>query len=87
MAILKTNFVDLTDMPTKCIMQMTPGIFQEYVNKKYEVRANFFDNYDISVRINSVVDGRQQTDWRYMNSSNMGLTQISLPIEIKNMCI
>lgn len=65
-------------------MSLTPGIYQKVIKKSFEVRATFFDEQYVAVRIHNCED----VDWRYLKAfSKLELSPMVLPIEIQQKCI
>jgi len=64
-------------------MALTPVIYQKVIEKRFEVRAIFFGNESIAVKI--LCDG---VDWRYIKATvNLNLTSFILPEDIQRKCI
>lgn len=94
MAWLKKDTINLTytdnispeDLPCDLILQSTPGIFQEKIDKKYELRVTFFGNEYIAAKIHSQNNVDAKNDWRAATTSQLLLEQITLPSEIVDKC-
>ncbi len=87
MAAAWTSIVSEDKLPEDEILQETPGIFQHYIEKQHEVRAVFFDDYDISVRINSQSHDDGKTDWRMIPLQDMYIERVDIPACVKEKCI
>jgi len=46
------------------VIALTPGIFQRYVEKAYELRVNFFGTNIVAIKINNQHDPDTAVDWR-----------------------
>ncbi|HET9843738.1 MAG TPA: hypothetical protein VFP93_03675 [Gammaproteobacteria bacterium] len=61
---------------------LTPGIFQNYVKKAFEVRVTFFGSKYIAIKINN----SETIDWRKIKFSDIRVEQFVLPTEIFFKC-
>ncbi len=86
-ARLPTTDLDVDQLPSDNVLKLTPGIFQEKIKKKYEVRATFMGANSIAVKIDSQSQERTSTDWRVVDPSNIGLEPIVLPDAIYRKCM
>jgi glutathione synthase/RimK-type ligase-like ATP-grasp enzyme len=79
--------VTLAVLPRDDMLRAVPGIFQERIEKSFEVRAQFFGSHCAAIAIDSskLLDG--QLDWRYDQDSITRCDPIELPQEIKDACI
>ena len=82
-----TSVVGPNDLPIDSVLQLTPGIFQEYIEKKYELRIIWMGGRAIAVRIDSQDIPDAQIDWRAaQNNPDIKLTEVSLPHEVMTRC-
>lgn len=65
---------------------MTPGIFQEKIEKSYELRVTYFGEYPIAVKINSQGHPKGSMDWRQIPGEELVLSEYELPDDINNQC-
>lgn len=74
-----------TDMlSSEANMALTPGIYQKYVKKSFEVRVTFIGNEYIAIKIHN----SENLDWRILAStSNFKISPIVIPPEIEQKCI
>ncbi len=70
-------------LPDEFIVSLTPGIYQNIVKKKHELRIVFFNEENIAIKINN----SQVLDWRTIHSLNHLLSPIALPKDIEKKCI
>lgn len=84
---LPTSEVNLAILPSDEYLRLTPGIYQEKIDKKYEVRANIFGRYCIAVRINTQQGSTASIDWRTANHKSLSLSLIELPSNIYKSCL
>jgi glutathione synthase/RimK-type ligase-like ATP-grasp enzyme len=72
-------------LPSSSVLALTPGIYQKRINKQFEVRATFFGNTNISVKI---VNSAEDVDWRLKSAtSGLKIEPITLCKEIENKCL
>ncbi|TSJ36613.1 hypothetical protein FO440_22565 [Mucilaginibacter corticis] len=63
---------------------LTPCIYQEYIEKEYELRVTVVENDIYTVKIHSQTDQETETDWR---RGKPLLTIYELPADIKQKCL
>ncbi|RMG32309.1 MAG: hypothetical protein D6732_13535 [Methanobacteriota archaeon] len=83
----QTSVINPDDMPIDAILQRVPGIYQPLIEKKYDVRANFFGDHDISVQIHSQEHRDGIYDWRQIPLDEMKIEQVYIPDDVKYKCI
>lgn len=67
------------------LLRSAPGIYQALLKPKaYEVRATFFGNYCVAVKLSRIPNDR--LDWRSIPPEQLGLQRIELPSLIENAC-
>lgn len=81
-----TREISKEDLPSYDILKMTPAIFQEKIQKLYELRITYFGNYPVAVKIHSQAHPKGEMDWRYMPSKTMMLEQYHLPDSVDQLC-
>jgi glutathione synthase/RimK-type ligase-like ATP-grasp enzyme len=86
-ARLPTTNIRLDHLPRDKVLQLTPGIFQERIEKKYEIRATFMGQSYIAVKINSQGNVDAETDWRVANIKDLGIERVDLPNAIYQSCL
>lgn len=75
-----TSRVSASQLPDDRMLNAVPGIFQGEVNKDYEVRAQFFGDTCLAVKINS-----PDLDWR-RRSENNKIAKVTVPPVIHSSC-
>lgn len=81
---LYSTHVTCEMLPDDNTMALTPGIYQARIQKKYEIRATFFDEQYVAVKI----DNSDEIDWRNLQgTSKFNISAIQLPSEIEKKCI
>lgn len=85
-AILMTNEVRLEDLPSEDVLRLTPGIFQEKVDKAHELRVTILGEHVVTARLLSQESERTRLDWR----AGMGKISVEpdrLPEEVERACL
>ncbi|ASQ44610.1 hypothetical protein [Legionella clemsonensis] len=80
-----TQSVTLEQLPSDPVLQMTPGMFQEKLKKKYELRVTAFGDYLVAVKINSQGHPKGLADWRVIPPLELKIEPYSLSSEVSNM--
>jgi len=70
---------------SKCVLQDTSGIYQEYEQKDFEVRVFYFGQTSFGTRINSQNNLDTKVDWR-KDQEDMDATTIDVPEEMARKC-
>ena len=81
-----TNTISLDDLPKDRALQSTPGIFQQKINKSYELRITYFGDHYIAIKIDSQIHPKGIMDWRYVPTHELVLEKITLPDKIDQSC-
>lgn len=81
-----TARVQLADLPRDELLRTTPGIFQEQVDKHYEVRAQFFGDSCFALRIHSDQIQYGEYDWRLHQHADALSEAITLPEPVHLAC-
>jgi glutathione synthase/RimK-type ligase-like ATP-grasp enzyme len=79
-----TNRLNKKDISNIHNYAITPAIFQEYIEKDYELRITVVNDKVFSARVDSQQDEETKTDWR---KKKLKFTKYQLPDEIANECI
>jgi glutathione synthase/RimK-type ligase-like ATP-grasp enzyme len=80
----QTAAISADILPSQTTLQITPGIYQSQVSKAYEVRATFFNDHCITVRI----DNQNEVDWRSLFfKGHVPVSEIKLPSFIQDKCL
>lgn len=87
MKLLYTDKVSLEDLPSDPMLQVVPGIYQKYIEKKYELRVTCFGTHISAVKIDSQYHASGKTDWRKIPGDALSLSAVELPSAIKNKII
>lgn len=73
-------------IPDSSVMRLTPGIFQEKINKKYELRITVMGKFFITVRLNSQNIIRARADWRAAGP-DLEIEPDEIPDVVKELCL
>jgi hypothetical protein len=80
----QTAVISANTLPSQATLQMTPGIYQSQILKAYEVRATFFNDHCIAVKI----DNQNEVDWRSLFfKGRVPVSEIKLPSSIQDKCL
>lgn len=84
-----TSIVSLDDIDDAGdTLSLSPGIFQTYVEKAFEVRVVFMGDQAFAAKIDARNKGESMIDWRlaYLYGSGLPIEPISLPREVHDRC-
>lgn len=79
---VKVNYtakINFQDLPSNHLLQLTPGIFQRQIKKKYELRVCCFGNYLVAAKLNSQTHPDGQIDWRAVPDKELIVEPYTLP--------
>ena len=63
---LYTGVITQSELANLNLIQLTPGIFQEYIPKAYEVRTTVVGKRTFSAKIDSQAHAETKIDWRHL---------------------
>jgi glutathione synthase/RimK-type ligase-like ATP-grasp enzyme len=86
MRLTYTREISLQHLPDDAILQTTPGIFQNKINKAYELRITYFGDHAISVKIHSQDHPKGILDWRYIPTKELLIEECRIPDLIHQRC-
>lgn len=84
--LLFTNEVDIDDLPSDSTLRLTPGIFQEKVEKAHELRVTILGEHVVTARLLSQESDRSRLDWR-ASAGRLGVEPDHLPPEVEQACL
>lgn len=64
MAVLLTNEVTVEDLPRDETLRLTPGIFQERIDKAHELRVTVMGSHVVTARLVTQESAATRLDWR-----------------------
>lgn len=79
-----TAKIDFLDLPNNNLLQLTPGIFQREVKKKYELRVTCFGDYLVTAKLHSQQHKSGKIDWRAIPQGKMAIEPYQLPTALEN---
>jgi hypothetical protein len=85
-AVVETTIIDQDSLPSPDLMRLTPGIFQPYIEKAFEVRATFFGAHVIALKLHSQKSECSKVDWRASANRGLEVETCTLPEEVYQAC-
>lgn len=85
-AVLETTIIDTKSLPSDNALRLTPGIFQPYIEKAFEVRATFMGAHVVAIRLNSQSSKLGKTDYRASPIDGLAPEPINLPLSVYQGC-
>lgn len=68
-------------------IRFAPHLFQQYIEKQYEVRVTVIGDKIFAVRIDSQKNESTRVDWRHYDFANTPHTAMTLPPEVEERCL
>ena len=85
---IPTTIIEKHHLERIDLVRPTGGIFQEYIEKAYEVRVTIIGNALFASKIDSQADPRGRTDWRDAVANQLvSVSTYSLPSVVANQCL
>jgi glutathione synthase/RimK-type ligase-like ATP-grasp enzyme len=81
--VLYTTKIDSLDILEQSAIQYFPGIYQECIRKKYELRVVCFGDYIVAAKLNSQESEAAQADWRAAQIGDFKIEPYRLPEILK----
>ncbi|WP_256077167.1 hypothetical protein [Massilia sp. YIM B04103] len=81
-----TKTINVEALASDRMLQMVPGIFQERISKKCEIRATFMGNHYFAIHIDSQSDARGTDDFRSIPTAQLKARPCILPREVVAKC-
>lgn len=75
---LYTAKISPEKLPKDSILELSAGIFQTEIKKKYELRIVCFGDYQVAAKLNSQAHPEGQTDWRQIPYEQMKIEPYTL---------
>ncbi|HYU33147.1 MAG TPA: hypothetical protein VEW48_13380, partial [Thermoanaerobaculia bacterium] len=85
-AHLLTNAVEPDDLPSDEVLRLTPGIFQEKVEKAHELRVTILGEHVVTARLLSQESELTRLDWR-AGAGKIRVEPDRLPEELERACL
>jgi hypothetical protein len=86
LAMLYTAKVDETMLPDDDVLQLSPGLFQAYVPKAYEIRVTCIGDEVVAARLDSQATRDGKIDWRIAPMQELGVRRTELPSDVQYQC-
>jgi glutathione synthase/RimK-type ligase-like ATP-grasp enzyme len=80
---LRTTILTQEHLAAPESLQISPGIFQEYVEKDYEIRATCFGGLTFAAKLNSQSTVLGKVDWRSAEPEELKVEPVVLPQEVE----
>jgi hypothetical protein len=84
-ALVFTTEVTPDDLPYDHMLRLSPGIFQQKVEKAYELRVTYMGDYAVTTKMDSQKNPETLLDWRHA-STDISLTPATLPENVDYAC-
>ncbi len=84
-ALLLTSEVSVEDLPGDETLRLTPGIFQERIDKAHELRVTVMGAHVVTARLLSQVSPETRLDWR-MPGTDVRIEPDRLPRAVEQAC-
>lgn len=81
--IAYTTKISFLELPANKSLQLTPGIFQKEIKKKYELRIMCFGDYIVAAKLNSQDHVSGRIDWRAIPEGEMSVETYILPSSVE----
>jgi glutathione synthase/RimK-type ligase-like ATP-grasp enzyme len=81
-----TSEIEEQDLPDDFQIQMCPCIFQEKIEKQYEIRLVLFGAEVVAVRLNSQGTSNGQLDWRIADPKQLRIQAAKVPTRVYESC-
>jgi len=85
-ALLLTNAVTPDDLPSDEVLRLSPGIFQEKVEKSHELRVTILGEHVVTARLLSQESESTLLDWR-AGAGKIRVEPDRLPDEVERACL
>jgi len=79
-----TSKITLNKLANDRLLQLSPGIFQTEIRKKYELRILCMGDYILAMKLNSQEHPEGMIDWRAIPTQKLVMEPYFLPKEIEN---
>lgn len=84
MRIAYTSRVSFMELPANKMLQISPGIFQKEIKKKYELRITCFGDYLVAAKLHSQNHSEGKIDWRAIPEGQMKIEPYILPSSLES---
>ncbi|MBM3230183.1 hypothetical protein FJZ22_00815 [Candidatus Pacearchaeota archaeon] len=84
--VVYTNKVTEAQMRNSALVSSHPSLFQEYIEKEFEIRIIATDTTTTGIAIHSQDSERSKIDYRRYDFENVTYQQVELPKKVKEFC-
>jgi glutathione synthase/RimK-type ligase-like ATP-grasp enzyme len=81
-----TREIQKENLPSDAMLANTPGIYQEKIEKAYELRLTYFGEKVIAAKLYSQDHPKAVLDWRAAPAYELVVEECDLPDAVNNMC-
>lgn len=81
------NIVTEKNMENAHLIEKNPSLFQEYIDKKYEIRVTALENKVVGIAIYSQDSDLSKLDYRRYDFENVKYKKIDLPENVNKFCL
>jgi len=81
--VVYTSRISDLKMLQEAQIQYFPGIYQECIAKKYELRVTCFGDYILAAKLNTQEAGCEHDDWRALQLGDFSIEPYNLPERLK----
>jgi glutathione synthase/RimK-type ligase-like ATP-grasp enzyme len=79
-----TSQISIDRLASDKLLQLSPGIYQNKIAKKHEIRVICFGDYLVAVKLNSQCHSENNLDWREITPSKMVTEHCTLPAKLEH---
>ena len=84
-ALVFTTQITPDDLPYDDMLRLSPGIFQQKVDKAYELRVTYMGDYAVTAKMFSQDNPETVLDWRHA-STDIRVEAVTLPRDVDHAC-
>ena len=81
------NIVNKEHLERSKLIRNNPSLFQEYIEKKYELRITALENKVVGIKIDSQNSDTSLIDFRRYDFENVKYEHIDIPKNVENFCL
>ncbi|MBI5880639.1 hypothetical protein HZB90_00750 [archaeon] len=84
--ITYNNIVEDEQIKQAHLIRRHPSLFQEYIDKEYELRITALENKIVGIAIHSQDSEQSKVDFRRYDFENVGYERVDLPTNVEKFC-
>ena len=85
--IIYTNIVKSEDLDNVSLIQRNPCLFQEYIDKEYELRITALKDKVVGIAIHSQNSEKSKIDFRRYDFKNVRYEKVEFPDNVNDFCL